>query len=103
MTELERANFTRMANALEEEIFKLRKEIEDMKSKELEVIERRMKDKIKIGELEKELSMIQLLNKMANQREIVYLDKIKDLEAQLNVKNEMPGIYPAYCGTGKEQ
>ena len=62
MTELERANFTRMANALEEEIFKLRKEIEDMKSKELEVIERRMKDKIKIGELEKELSMIQLLN-----------------------------------------
>ena len=81
MTELERANFTRMANALEEEIFKLRKEIEDMKSKELETMERRMKDKVHLGQLEKDNLILDLELKMCKQREKEYLDKIDNLKS----------------------
>lgn len=103
MTDKEIANFTRMADAFEEEIFKLRAEIETMKAKELETMERRMNDKVKIGELEKELSTTKVHLEMKDFIIDDLLKKIDEYEEQLGITHDVYGQFPAYCGTGKEQ
>lgn len=102
MTDSEKANFSRMVNMMEEEVVKLRNELETLKTKEIETMERRMKDKIRLGELEKDINTMKI---ELNMKDFVIDDllaKIDGYEEQLGITHEPQSIYPAYCGTGKE-
>lgn len=103
MNQQEINNFTRMADALEEEIFRLRKELEEVKTKEAKSMEHRMADKIKIKELENNLSTSEIHLKMKDFIIDDLLQKIDEYEVILGITHDVPSLLPAYCGTGKEQ
>ena len=65
-------------------------------------MEKRLADKIKIGQLTKENDELKMQITLNNFVIDDLLKKVEELEARLGDEIPMPSIYPAYCNTGKE-
>lgn len=66
-------------------------------------MEKRLADKIKIGQLTKENEELKMQITLNNFVIDDLLKKVEELEARLGVEDPMPShMYPAYCNTGKE-
>ena len=67
-------------------------------------MEKRLADKIKIGQLTKQLSDLQMQLTLATFTIDSLLDENESLRERLGAEGSMPrSFYPAYCNTGKEQ
>lgn len=67
-------------------------------------MEKRLADKIKIGQLTQQLSELQMQLTLATFTIDRLLEENEILRNRLGDEDSMPGpFYPAYCNTGKEQ
>lgn len=67
-------------------------------------MEKRLADKIKIGQLTQQLSELQMQLTLATFTIDRLLEENEILRNRLGDADSMPGpFYPAYCNTGKEQ
>ena len=67
-------------------------------------MEKRLADKIKIGQLTKQVSDLQMQLTLANFTIDNLLNENDALRERLGAEGSMPKpFYPAYCNTGKEQ
>ena len=91
-----------MADAFEAHIAKLNLEIESLTARHSASMERRMKDKVEIGQLKAANEELKMRIKLDEFVIDDLLKRVEELQARLGDAIPMPSVYPAYCNTGKE-